>query len=49
MVFPEDVEDTYHNHMLLLFGLAAEKEYVIHIDGHDSLNYDFLKMLFIIV
>src|SRR5882724_11500777 len=43
MVLPEDVKDTYHNHMVLFFGLTAKNKYVIHVDGHNSLIYEFLE------
>ena len=43
MVLLEDVEDLYHNCMVLFFGLAAENEYVIHADGHNPLVYEFLE------
>ena len=43
MVLLEDVKDLYHNCMVLFFGLATENEYVIHVDVHDSLIYEFLE------
>ena len=42
-VFPEDVEDPYHNHMIFIFGLVAKNEYVFFLDGHNSLIYEFLE------
>src|SRR5882724_7218288 len=42
-VLPEDIKDPYHNHMMLFFGLATENEYVIHVDSHNSLVYEFLE------
>jgi len=29
--------------MVLLFGMAAKDEDAIHVDGHDSLVYQFLE------
>ena len=42
MVLLEDIKDSYHNCMVLFFGLAAKNEYVSHVDSHDSLIYEFL-------
>ena len=42
-VLPEDVKDLHYNHMMLLLGLAAENEDVIHVNGHDSFIDELLE------
>ena len=37
------VEDPYYNGMVLLLGLAAKYEDVVHVNNHDSLVYEFLE------
>jgi len=37
----EDVGDPYYNGMMLLLGLAAKDEDVIHVNNHDSFVYEF--------
>jgi len=41
LMLAEDVEDPYYNGMMLLLGLAAEDEDVIHVNNHNSFIYEF--------
>src|SRR5882724_7494421 len=39
----EDVKDSHYNFVVLLLGLAAKDEDVVHIDGHYSLVDEFFE------
>ena len=37
----EDAEDSYYNGVMLLLGLAAKDEDVVHVNDYDSLINEF--------